>query len=127
MAQVAGALRCASQSDELPWMAKAYFRRGLAKEKLKYLTDAIADFEAAAELEPTDATIAKQLHAARARKHKAELKPTQMFAGILQRERAEREREEAAADLAARKQRREERLQREAALREADKATEVDT
>eukprot|EP00439_Symbiodinium_sp_Y106_P011234 s1582_g1.t1 len=93
MVQVADAICKASQLEEVPWMAKAHFRRGLAKEKLRYLTDAVADYEAALSLEPTDSVIAKQLQLVKARKQKAELKPTQMFAGILQRERAERERE----------------------------------
>lgn len=125
MVQVADAICKASQLEEVPWMAKAHFRRGLAKEKLRYLTDAVADYEAALALEPTDSVISKQLQLVKARKQKAELKPTQMFAGILQRERAEREREEAAADLAARKQRREERLQREAEQREAQKPAQA--
>eukprot|EP00913_Durusdinium_trenchii_P011852 g11131.t1 len=113
MPQLQVMLRRASQ--EGAWKAKAFFRRGLAKEKLQYLADAIEDFEAAQRLEPADTTVAKQLKQLRSRQRKAELDPAKMFKGILQREREEREKEEAAADLAARKQRREERLKAQAA------------
>ncbi|CAL1149721.1 unnamed protein product, partial [Cladocopium goreaui] len=106
-------LRRVSGANET-WQAKAYFRRGSARERLQYMAAALEDYEAALQIEPGDKIITKQLHALRNRQRKTELKPEKMFAGILQRERMEREKEEAAADLAARKQRREERLKAEA-------------
>eukprot|EP00435_Cladocopium_sp_Y103_P003925 s3979_g1.t1 len=106
-------LRRVSGANET-WQAKAYFRRGSARERLQYMAAALEDYEAALQIEPGDKIITKQLNALRNRQRKTELKPEKMFAGILQRERMEREKEEAAADLAARKQRREERLKAEA-------------
>ncbi|CAE8687321.1 unnamed protein product, partial [Polarella glacialis] len=109
----AAAIRAASTSETAsPWLAKAHFRRGLAREQLGYLTDAVADFAAALRIEPGDSAVAKRLEALRQRQQRVDLKPTQMFAGILERERLEREREAAAAELAVRKQRKEERLRR---------------
>ncbi|CAE8632725.1 unnamed protein product [Polarella glacialis] len=113
MPALAAAIRAASTSETAsPWLAKAHFRRGLAREQLGYLTDAVADFAAALRIEPGDSAVAKRLEALRQRQQRVDLKPTQMFAGILERERLEREREAAAAELAVRKQRKEERLRR---------------
>ncbi|CAJ1388807.1 unnamed protein product [Effrenium voratum] len=108
--ELLAALREASLAEGGTWMAKAHFRRGMAKEKLQYLADALVDYQAALKLEPGDGMVQRHLASLKARQQKAELKPERMFAGILQRERSEREKEEAAAELAEKKRRREQRL-----------------
>mmetsp|Transcript_150382 Transcript_150382/g.481277 ORF Transcript_150382/g.481277 Transcript_150382/m.481277 type:complete len:332 (+) Transcript_150382:2678-3673(+) len=97
------------------WAAKAFFRRATAREHLGYVSDAVGDLSAARRLAPGDAGVAEKLEALRRRQRQSELKPSAMFAGILERELAEREREEQARSLQEKKRRREERLQRQSA------------
>lgn len=115
MAALAAAVRSASASaGTATWAAKAYFRRGLARAQLHYLTDAVADLEAAHRIAPTDAEVAARLSALRRRQQQVELEPSKMFAGIFERERDEREREAAEAVLTDKRRRREARLRGQA-------------
>mmetsp|Transcript_93039 Transcript_93039/g.282333 ORF Transcript_93039/g.282333 Transcript_93039/m.282333 type:complete len:249 (+) Transcript_93039:32-778(+) len=113
---LAAALRAVSRTVGFErWAAKAHFRRGLARERLSYISDAVADFAAAQHFEPADAAISSRLDALRQRQSQVELRPARMFNGILDREREVREGEEAVAALEEKRQRREARLRRQAA------------
>lgn len=108
------ALRAASaQAGFAQWAAKAHFRRGVARERLCYLGDALADYEAAACLAPADPAILRAAEAVRRRRQRVELRPDAMFKSILEREQDERRREEEAALAEEKRRRREARLERQ--------------
>eukprot|EP00929_Paragymnodinium_shiwhaense_P093084 TRINITY_DN53138_c0_g2_i1.p1 TRINITY_DN53138_c0_g2~~TRINITY_DN53138_c0_g2_i1.p1 ORF type:complete len:444 (-),score=145.36 TRINITY_DN53138_c0_g2_i1:133-1464(-) len=115
MVELAAAIRSLSSASAAQWASKAFFRRAAARAQLQSLSDAIADLQASERLKPGDTEVRKLLEALQKRQQKVELKPQRMFAGLFEREQAEREKEEQAKVLEEKRRKREERLQKQSA------------
>eukprot|EP00928_Gymnodinium_smaydae_P074931 TRINITY_DN57948_c0_g1_i1.p1 TRINITY_DN57948_c0_g1~~TRINITY_DN57948_c0_g1_i1.p1 ORF type:complete len:431 (+),score=64.70 TRINITY_DN57948_c0_g1_i1:27-1319(+) len=122
MPELAAAIRAAS-SKESPaaWAVKALYRRATAREHLSSISDAVLDLVAAQKYAPEDVDVARLLTTLRERQRRIDLKPAKMYAGILERERDERESEAALKTLEEKRRRREARLRLERQSEESAK------